>query len=267
VMSCVPMTPTAGGVIGTQDITLSDGSNFRIPQTGFWSLDGTRLEGLGVKPDIYVAETPEDRLEGRDPQLARAITVIMEQVTVRREKKKAEAEKKKAAAAKKKAESKKDEKDEKDEPKPADPKPETLKKAAVGAPPHPIYDAVEGEWIRFKATGPNGQEIEMKERVVDVTDDEVTLQRTVFLDAGDRELPARPRPRSKVLKPLDDSDATYHTETVTVGDATLECVVMTFEADGAESKVWICPQVPVTGIVKVERDGVVVLELIEWGKE
>ncbi len=65
--------PTPGGVIGTNDITLSDGSSFRIPRVGYYGIDGTNLEGHGVKPDILVEMTPEDRIKGRDPQLARAI--------------------------------------------------------------------------------------------------------------------------------------------------------------------------------------------------
>ncbi|MHC4410865.1 MAG: S41 family peptidase, partial [Planctomycetota bacterium] len=32
--------PTAGGVIGTNDITLSDGTQFRLPRVGFWGMDG-----------------------------------------------------------------------------------------------------------------------------------------------------------------------------------------------------------------------------------
>ncbi|MHC4473941.1 MAG: S41 family peptidase, partial [Planctomycetota bacterium] len=69
--------PTAGGVIGTGNITLSDGSMFRVPGTGFWTMDGENLEGLGVKPDFLVRETPEDRAAGRDPQLAKAIEVVL----------------------------------------------------------------------------------------------------------------------------------------------------------------------------------------------
>src|SRR5204863_4551667 len=72
--------PTAGGVIGTNDINLSDGSKFRIPRVGWYGLDGTNLEGLGVKPDVLVEETIEDRLNGRDPQLAKAIEIIGEEI-------------------------------------------------------------------------------------------------------------------------------------------------------------------------------------------
>lgn len=72
--------PTAGGVIGTNDITLSDGTRFRIPRVGFFGMDGTNLEGLGVKPDFLVEETPEDRRKGNDPQLKKAIQVVINEI-------------------------------------------------------------------------------------------------------------------------------------------------------------------------------------------
>jgi tricorn protease len=69
--------PTAGGVIGTFDIRLSDGTGFRIPTVGFYGMDGTNLENLGVPPDFYVEIRPEDKEAGRDPQLQKAIEVIL----------------------------------------------------------------------------------------------------------------------------------------------------------------------------------------------
>ncbi|MBI5359012.1 MAG: PD40 domain-containing protein [Planctomycetes bacterium] len=71
---------TSGGVIGTNDITLSDGSTFRIPCVGWFGIDGTNLEGFGVKPDIEVRETPYDRASNRDPQLEKAIEVLQEEM-------------------------------------------------------------------------------------------------------------------------------------------------------------------------------------------
>jgi len=407
--------PTAGGVIGTQDITLADGSNFRVPRTGFWGMDGTDLEGLGVPPDIRVEETPEDRLSGRDPQLAKAIEVVAEQIAERRAREKAarQEKKKKAEAKKEKAKKEEPKPDEKPAPtKPVDPAtadafhpladagvgewvryrvvnpdtgditvvkvsvsrvadgvvqfekeiergpapllplPDKIRQVKVlevlpafgellshtlvtrklngvdvdvlqarvrwpdgselvlsfsnavpgygllsvewgkqvlleatewgrpkevakvvqqetppaAQPPHPIHDAKEGEWVKLRLTGPNGQEVEMTRKVIEVGEDEVTL-RVTFTFAGGTQERDQPFPRQKTLKPLDGSEATYSKDTVTVGDTTLECIVMTFERNGAEEKVWMCPKVPVTGVVRTERDGVVVLELVEWGKD
>ncbi len=69
--------PTAGGVIGTNDITLSDGSKFRVARVGWFGLNGENLEHLGVKPDVLVEETTEDRLVGRDPQLEKALEIVL----------------------------------------------------------------------------------------------------------------------------------------------------------------------------------------------
>lgn len=73
--------PTSGGVIGTKDITLSNKAIFRVPQVGYYTLDNKNLEGFGVKPDFLVPETPEDRREDRDPQLVKAIQILMEQIS------------------------------------------------------------------------------------------------------------------------------------------------------------------------------------------
>ena len=43
--------------------------------------------------------------------------------------------------------------------------------------------------------------------------------------------------------------------------------MMTFTAEGNEEKVWFSPEVPVTGAVRQERNGTVVLEVLEWGKD
>lgn len=72
--------PTAGGVIGTHDITLSNQTVFRVPRVGYYTLEGENLEGMGVKPDFLVEETSKDRAENRDPQLLKAIEVMMTEI-------------------------------------------------------------------------------------------------------------------------------------------------------------------------------------------
>ena len=71
---------TAGAVIGTRDIHLSDGTNWRLPSTGFFNIDGGNQEHHGCMPDITVEITPEDILKERDPQLDKAISVLLDQV-------------------------------------------------------------------------------------------------------------------------------------------------------------------------------------------
>jgi tricorn protease len=382
--------PTAGGVIGTNDITLSDGSMFRVPRTGFQSMDGKDLEGMGVPPDILVEETSEDRLAGKDPQLSKAIEVILAEV----------AEREKAAPKKPAPEPKAVAPKEQPSPAPppdptagalnplGDARPgewvryratgddgtETILKVTVArveggevfftketekgppsqapfpermaqkglletlpqfgevlghsvvqgkvldadteivearlkwpdgseislhfsnvvpaygllrveagkrvvveaiewgapaaeakaeeAPGNPIFDAQVGEWVRVRLTGRGGETAEMTRRVVAVSDDEVTI----LLDLGGESREEK-RPRTRLLTPMDGSEATYGRERLLVNGRELDCIVMNFHRAGADEKAWFAPEVPVTGVVRHERSGTVILELLDWGKD
>ncbi len=69
-------TETYRWIIFTSGKGLVDGSFYRLPGWGCYTLDGQDLELTGVKPDIYVENTFLDRLNGRDPQLEKAVEVI-----------------------------------------------------------------------------------------------------------------------------------------------------------------------------------------------
>jgi tricorn protease len=71
---------TYGAVIGTGAYQLMDGSMIRTPGSGLWNVSGTNLENYGVPPDIYVDNTPEDFLAGRDAQLEKAVEVLKAQL-------------------------------------------------------------------------------------------------------------------------------------------------------------------------------------------
>lgn len=73
-------TETYRWIIFTSSVGLIDGSSVRMPAWGCYSLDGKDLEFTGVKPDIYVKNTFKDRLEGKDPQLERAIREVLDQL-------------------------------------------------------------------------------------------------------------------------------------------------------------------------------------------
>ncbi|MHA4810390.1 S41 family peptidase [Flavitalea flava] len=64
-------------IIFTSGQPLVDGSFVRIPSWGCYTLDGKDLEINGVTPDIKVINTFEDKINGRDPQLDRAIEEIL----------------------------------------------------------------------------------------------------------------------------------------------------------------------------------------------
>ena len=65
-------------IIFTSGKTLVDGSFYRLPSWGCYTLDGQNLEQTGVAPDIEVRNTFLDRLNGKDPQLERAIQEVLE---------------------------------------------------------------------------------------------------------------------------------------------------------------------------------------------
>jgi C-terminal processing protease CtpA/Prc len=67
-------------IIFTSAVGLVDGSSVRMPAWGCYSLEGKDLEANGVQPDILVINSFEDKLNGRDPQLDRAIEEILKQL-------------------------------------------------------------------------------------------------------------------------------------------------------------------------------------------
>ena len=71
-----------GGVIGiTSHGPLVDGGDVRVPEFATNAIDGSWIiEGHGVDPDIVVENDPASLLEGRDPQLERAIEEVFRRV-------------------------------------------------------------------------------------------------------------------------------------------------------------------------------------------
>ena len=73
---------TWGGLVGTLGFpVLMDGGGVTAPNLAIWVPDGGWVvENDGVPPDIEVEQTPADVINGRDPQLERAIQVVMEEL-------------------------------------------------------------------------------------------------------------------------------------------------------------------------------------------
>lgn len=70
-------TETYRWIIFTSGKGLVDGSFYRLPAWGCYTLDGKNIEREGVKPDVYIKQTFKDRLEDKDPQLDKAIEEIL----------------------------------------------------------------------------------------------------------------------------------------------------------------------------------------------
>lgn len=72
--------PTPGYVIYTGGGRLVDGTSIRMPSVGVYRMDGSNMENDGVVPDYVLEISPEDFFAGRDPQLEKAIDVLVKQL-------------------------------------------------------------------------------------------------------------------------------------------------------------------------------------------
>lgn len=68
---------TGGHVIGTRNVTLIDGSEFRTPRVGVRTNKGVNMEKEGVVPDVVVDVHPDALARGEDAQLDKAVEVLM----------------------------------------------------------------------------------------------------------------------------------------------------------------------------------------------
>ncbi len=73
-------TETYHWIIFTTSDQLVDGSSYRLPAWGCFTLDGQDLEKVGVKPDIHVPQAFDDRFKGSEFQLSRAIEEILQEL-------------------------------------------------------------------------------------------------------------------------------------------------------------------------------------------
>ena len=73
---------TWGGLVGILGFpVLMDGATVTAPNLAIWDPEGGWVvENEGVPPDIEVEQTPADVIAGRDPQLDRAIEVVLKQL-------------------------------------------------------------------------------------------------------------------------------------------------------------------------------------------
>jgi tricorn protease len=73
-------TRTWGGLVGIYDYPqLLDGGTVTAPRMAFWNPNGTwDVENKGVAPDIEVELDPHAVRDGHDPQLEKAVAVVLE---------------------------------------------------------------------------------------------------------------------------------------------------------------------------------------------
>jgi tricorn protease len=72
---------TWGGLVGVLGYPeFIDGGIVTAPNVAFWNEDGYRIENEGIAPDIEVEQWPKEVSQGKDPQLEKAIEVILEEL-------------------------------------------------------------------------------------------------------------------------------------------------------------------------------------------
>ncbi len=72
---------TWGGLVGVLGFpVLMDGGQITAPNLAIWTEEGFVVENEGVPPDIEVEQTPAEVIAGKDPQLERAIQIVMDEL-------------------------------------------------------------------------------------------------------------------------------------------------------------------------------------------
>ncbi|MDB5353503.1 MAG: hypothetical protein JWN86_4750 [Planctomycetota bacterium] len=72
---------TWGGLVGILGFpVLMDGGAVTAPDLAFYTDEGYLVENVGVPPDVEVEQTPADVESGKDPQLDRAIEIILDEL-------------------------------------------------------------------------------------------------------------------------------------------------------------------------------------------
>ena len=75
-------TRTWGGLVGISgNPSLMDGGTIAVPTFGFYESDGTwGVEGHGIDPTIVVIDDPAKMKDGGDPQLEKAVEVLLKEI-------------------------------------------------------------------------------------------------------------------------------------------------------------------------------------------
>jgi tricorn protease len=72
---------TLGAEVGTLGFPeLIDGGYVTAPNVAIWTEEGFIIENVGIPPDVEVEQWPDEIIKGNDPQLEKAIEIIMKQL-------------------------------------------------------------------------------------------------------------------------------------------------------------------------------------------
>ncbi|WP_299185852.1 S41 family peptidase [uncultured Aquimarina sp.] len=72
---------TWGGLVGVLGFPeFIDGASVTAPNVAIWTEDGFIVENVGVAPDIEVDQLPSEVIKGKDPQLEKAIEIVLKEL-------------------------------------------------------------------------------------------------------------------------------------------------------------------------------------------
>ena len=73
---------TWGGLVGILGYpVLMDGGGVTAPNLAFWTPEeGFGVENVGVPPDVEIEQAPADVIAGKDPQLEKAIEIVLKEL-------------------------------------------------------------------------------------------------------------------------------------------------------------------------------------------
>lgn len=140
-----------------------------------------------------------------------------------------------------------------------------------------LKDAKVGDWIEHRLVMPPelGMETSTRQTIVAMTASEVTVEQATKMTMGGKPMPpqtqsmTRPRQieRSKADAAKNDPKAKSSEEKLKASDGKeYACTVYEVEEQGKKGRTWICKELPLSGLVRSEADGKVLMEMVGWGR-
>ena len=83
-LATVVGTKTCGTVLGARNFGVGGGYWLRLPVFGWFTSNGSTIEGKGVLPNLEVDQLPDLPKSGQDAQLAAAIALLSSAATKRK---------------------------------------------------------------------------------------------------------------------------------------------------------------------------------------
>lgn len=133
----------------------------------------------------------------------------------------------------------------------------------VGQLPNPLKDVAVGQWILYPVSW-DESEGDQKQTVTSIEgegDDRVlTVRKEIIIDGNVVETEEFSAPYNELIAEMHEmfdeaADATVSSTTLEVNGKTIDCVLLTYTEDNIECKIYLSEEIPITGIVRFEMEG------------